>query len=261
MSLVRIWLYGITLFFGLTASLCAALSIAIAGPPTDEEMDFVRDALTGAFASAGAAAGDARDDFCVRARTEGDYYSFCPRANQSAEAEPLRGVAPKPPEAATPASPPPAPERQVAAAESQLLGEPHASPRPERATEARRAERPRPRAQRAERTAPRAQRAERTAQPERPRREAQRRATERVRTRPAAPRPTPARQPEPVAEPPARAEPIVDPVAEEEAWWDEVERDYGRSSRRERERYPDDEELYEEPYEDGGYIYSPKDDW
>lgn len=38
MSLIRAWLFGISVFIVMTASFVIAMSIAISGPPTDEEM-------------------------------------------------------------------------------------------------------------------------------------------------------------------------------------------------------------------------------
>ena len=47
MSLVRAWAYGIVMFLAMTASLALAFSIAITGPPTDEEIEGA-EALLGA---------------------------------------------------------------------------------------------------------------------------------------------------------------------------------------------------------------------
>jgi hypothetical protein len=158
-SFVRNWLVGLGLFAGGTAAVCLALSFAIAGPPTDEEMAAISGFVADAMEEGGALAERAAASLC-------DEYDFCtdapvtvaeapaPTANESLEtpapnalsAGPI--VVEAPPQPALPSTPllggredapRAAPERRRTVVEQ---------PRPERRAPARR------RAERSPRSAP-----------------------------------------------------------------------------------------------------------
>lgn len=138
-SLWRAWLHGIGAFIGITAAFVLALSFAISGPPTTEEMSLLRGAsnnLSRASDRVGAA---------LCARLDGDVRRLagCAPAPIVAEAPRTEAPPPRPPRIA--AAPPPVRESGAVLAEPDLLG---ASDSGLRAplTETPRAERPRLRA-------------------------------------------------------------------------------------------------------------------
>ncbi|QGZ94335.1 hypothetical protein [Terricaulis silvestris] len=65
LSLIRNWLLGLGLFAGGTAAVAVALSFAIAGPPTDEEMSALSGFTDDAMREGGALAERAAASFCA----------------------------------------------------------------------------------------------------------------------------------------------------------------------------------------------------
>jgi hypothetical protein len=96
LSLIRNWLVGLGLFAGGTAAVCVALSFAIAGPPTDEEMSALSAFTDDAMREGGALAERAAASFCAEV-------DICESASQVAEAPVTR----------TDLAPPPLPEPEV----------------------------------------------------------------------------------------------------------------------------------------------------
>jgi hypothetical protein len=96
LSFVRNWLVGLGLFAGGTAAVCVALSFAIAGPPTDEEMSALSAFTDDAMREGGALAERAAASFCAEV-------DICESASQVAEAPVPR----------TDLAPPPLPEPEV----------------------------------------------------------------------------------------------------------------------------------------------------
>jgi hypothetical protein len=86
-SLFDVWFYGAIAFIAVTASLALAFSIAITGPPTDEEMEGVEAALGRASRDIAVLASQVGDEACVQLPPEVTT-GLCPE--QSAEQnEPL----------------------------------------------------------------------------------------------------------------------------------------------------------------------------
>jgi hypothetical protein len=124
LSLIRNWLVGLGLFAGGTAAVCVALSFAIAGPPTDEEMSALSDFTGGAMREGGVLAEHAAASFCAEV-------DICETAPQVAEA-PAAGADLAPPPLPEP-EPLPEPAAEIVVA-APLLGGQDDAPR----TEARR---------------------------------------------------------------------------------------------------------------------------
>jgi hypothetical protein len=142
MSVVRNWLYGLGMFTAMTASLVIAFGVAISGPPTDEEMASVDEALGIASSEAGRVTQDLLAQACA------EWPELCGTQTILAEVpeEPIAPPAAPPryePEVIEPALVIEAPESE---AEAALLGSASsaATPRPapevrQRAAEVRRA--------------------------------------------------------------------------------------------------------------------------
>lgn len=96
MSLVRAWIAGIGGFAMITAAFLVAMTLAISGPPTADEMAGLESATQTAFREADRAARSFGDDMCVRLDLD------C--APQQARVEPPQRVAP--PVETTPKPPP-----------------------------------------------------------------------------------------------------------------------------------------------------------
>lgn len=114
LSLLQAWIVGIGVFIAMSAAFCVALIVAIAGPPTDEEMQGLRAASNAALRSLADAVDRAGDDLCERFPQTAGADQFCPA--QTAEAPspasppsvqtPPPAPAPRPARAAPPAEPP-----------------------------------------------------------------------------------------------------------------------------------------------------------
>jgi hypothetical protein len=167
LSLVRLWLYGTGVFVAMTVSLVLALSIAIAGPPTAEELSGLRAVFGIVIGEASEAAARAKTGLCAQLPPE-----VCGVPETDRREIQQAGIEPPPPipvgreqaavEAtdiaeAAPAAPllgaPVVEAERPRAARRVVEAAPRAEPRPIRARRAV-AEAPRTRRARAERPAP-----------------------------------------------------------------------------------------------------------
>lgn len=120
LSLLQAWILGIGVFIAMSAAFCVALIVAIAGPPTDEEMRGMRAASNAALRSLTSALDRAGEDLCDRFPQTAGADQFCPA--ETAEAS-TPASSPAPPVSATRTSaPPPQSSPQAIDTAPELLG-------------------------------------------------------------------------------------------------------------------------------------------
>lgn len=88
MSLLRVWVLGFSAFVAAVAALCIAFSIAIAGPPTDDEMAGIAAMAGAGLHELGQAAGGAGKAACERLPADVADLLLCPAQSDAAEGAP-----------------------------------------------------------------------------------------------------------------------------------------------------------------------------
>lgn len=121
LSLLQAWILGIGVFIAMSAAFCVALIVAIAGPPTDEEMRGMRAASNAALRSLTDALDQAGEDLCARFPQTAGADQFCPAETAEASPPPTPAPVDIAPPASTPA-PESSPQAQPIDTAPDLLG-------------------------------------------------------------------------------------------------------------------------------------------
>lgn len=109
LSLLQAWLLGLGVFVAMTAAFFVALILAIAGPPTNDEVRAVRATANAALGDLSEALARAGEGLCARFPQTAGADAFCPseRMGVSAAPIPVRGAEAPPAAPAAPVEPMP----------------------------------------------------------------------------------------------------------------------------------------------------------